>query len=81
MEVGLPEDEVIDTLASDRFAEQVRDDEHTAGQFGISAVPTFVVDRALARPAPTRPTRCLSCCARAGGAHPVPIAMGGDTCG
>ncbi len=37
VEVGLPEDEVIDTLASDRFAEQVRDDEHTAGQFGISA--------------------------------------------
>ena len=47
VEVGLPEDEVVDTLASDRFAEQVRDDEHTAGQFGISAVPTFVVDRAL----------------------------------
>jgi predicted DsbA family dithiol-disulfide isomerase len=47
VEVGLDEDEVRQTLASDRFAPEVRDDERLAGQFGISAVPTFVVDRAL----------------------------------
>ena len=46
-EVGLDEDEVRETLASDRFADEVRDDERTAAQFGISAVPTFVVDRAI----------------------------------
>jgi len=47
VEVGLAEDEVTETLAGERFAEQVREDERTAQQLGISAVPTFVVDRAL----------------------------------
>jgi predicted DsbA family dithiol-disulfide isomerase len=47
VEVGLPEEEVAATLASDRFAADVRDDERTAAAFGIGAVPTFVVDRAL----------------------------------
>jgi predicted DsbA family dithiol-disulfide isomerase len=47
VEAGLPADDVAATLASDRFAADVRDDERTAGAFGISAVPTFVVDRAL----------------------------------
>ena len=46
-EVGLDEDEVREMLAGDRFDEEVRDDERTAGAFGISAVPTFVVDRKL----------------------------------
>ncbi len=46
-EVGLPEEEVAETLAGERYAEQVRDDQQTALQFGISAVPTFVIDRAL----------------------------------
>jgi predicted DsbA family dithiol-disulfide isomerase len=45
--VGLDEQEVRETLASDRFAQEVRDDERTAGELGISAVPTFVVDRKL----------------------------------
>ena len=47
VEVGLDEDEVRAMLATDRFSEEVRADERLAGQFGISAVPTFVVDRAL----------------------------------
>jgi predicted DsbA family dithiol-disulfide isomerase len=34
-------------LAGDRFAEEVREDERMAQGFGISAVPTFVVDRKL----------------------------------
>jgi predicted DsbA family dithiol-disulfide isomerase len=46
LEVGLPEDELRELLAGDRFAEEVRDDERTAGELGITAVPTFVVDRA-----------------------------------
>ncbi len=45
-EVGLPEAEVRELLAGDRFAEEVRDDERTALELGITAVPTFVVDRA-----------------------------------
>jgi predicted DsbA family dithiol-disulfide isomerase len=47
VEVGVPEAEARQTIASDRFADEVRDDERLAGQLGISAVPTFVVDRAL----------------------------------
>jgi predicted DsbA family dithiol-disulfide isomerase len=47
VEVGLPSEEVSQTLAGERFAEEVRDDEQTARRLGVSAVPTFVVDRAL----------------------------------
>ena len=47
LEMGLPEDEVRDVLSSDRFADEVRDDERTATQLGIHAVPFFVVDRAI----------------------------------
>jgi predicted DsbA family dithiol-disulfide isomerase len=47
VEVGLPDDDVAATLAGDRFAADVRDDERMAGALGISAVPTFVLDRAL----------------------------------
>ncbi|MDX6688891.1 MAG: hypothetical protein QOG15_348 [Solirubrobacteraceae bacterium] len=46
-EVGLDVDEVREMLASDRYAAQVRDDEATADALGISAVPFFVVDRAI----------------------------------
>lgn len=46
-EVGLDEQEVRELLAGDRHAEEVRDDEHAATELGISAVPTFVVDRRL----------------------------------
>jgi predicted DsbA family dithiol-disulfide isomerase len=45
---GLPEDEVRDTLAGDRFADDVRADEQSAAQLGITAVPMFVVDREVA---------------------------------
>ena len=46
-EVGLDAEEVAQMLASERFAADVRADEQAAGGLGISAVPTFVVDRAL----------------------------------
>jgi predicted DsbA family dithiol-disulfide isomerase len=46
-DVGLPESEVRIMLAGDAFAQAVRDDERLAMQFGIGAVPTFVVDRAI----------------------------------
>jgi predicted DsbA family dithiol-disulfide isomerase len=47
LDVGLPENEVRDVLSGDRFAAEVRDDERTATQLGIHAVPFFVVDRAI----------------------------------
>ncbi len=43
-EVGLPEEEVKQTLATDRFAAEVRFDEEQAANNGFSGVPTFVVD-------------------------------------
>lgn len=47
LEVGLDEAEVRELLAGDSYADEVREDERTAGELGISAVPTFVVDRKL----------------------------------
>jgi predicted DsbA family dithiol-disulfide isomerase len=46
-DVGLEEREVRELLAGDRYADEVRADERAAGALGISAVPTFVVDRRL----------------------------------
>ena len=59
-EVGLAEAEVNEMLAGERYAEEVRDDERTASGLGLTAVPTFVVDRALA----------------ASGAHPPDALLG-----
>ena len=59
-EAGLPAGEVRQTLAGDRFAAEVRDDERTAGSLGIGAVPFFVVDRAMG----------------ASGAHPPEVLLG-----
>lgn len=47
VEAGIDEQEVRELLDSDLYAEEVRDDEQSATQLGISAVPTFVVDRRL----------------------------------
>jgi predicted DsbA family dithiol-disulfide isomerase len=46
-EVGLDGAEVRAMLAGDEFAADVREDEVTAQQLGISGVPMFVVDRAF----------------------------------
>lgn len=43
-EVGLTKQEVVAALESDDFASEVRDDEQTARDLGITGVPTFVVE-------------------------------------
>jgi predicted DsbA family dithiol-disulfide isomerase len=48
VEIGLPAGEVRAALASDRFADDVRADEETARELGITGVPMFVVDRRFA---------------------------------
>jgi predicted DsbA family dithiol-disulfide isomerase len=48
IEVGLPADDVRDLLAGDRYAVEVREDEQLAASLAITAVPFFVVDRAIA---------------------------------
>jgi predicted DsbA family dithiol-disulfide isomerase len=42
-DAGLDADEVRSALASDRFAGEVRDDEHAARSLGINGVPFFVL--------------------------------------
>jgi predicted DsbA family dithiol-disulfide isomerase len=46
-EVGLDGAEARAMLAGDELADDVRDDEHTGQQLGITGVPMFVVDRAF----------------------------------
>jgi predicted DsbA family dithiol-disulfide isomerase len=81
VEVGLDEDEVRAMLATDRFATEVRADERMAGQFGISAVPTFVVDRALGASG-AHPPEALMELLRQGWERtaPVPVIAGGESC-
>jgi predicted DsbA family dithiol-disulfide isomerase len=81
-EVGLPEDEVRATLAGDRFADEVRDDELTAQRFGISAVPTFVVDRALGASGAHPPEQLLGLLRQGWASRsPVTVVTGGEACG
>lgn len=56
-DVGLPDDEVADALATGNYADAVRADQDLARAFGISAVPFFAANRAIgatgAQPAET----------------------------
>jgi predicted DsbA family dithiol-disulfide isomerase len=81
-EVGLDEEEVREMLAGDRLAEEVCDDERTAVQFGISAVPTFVLDRAIGASG-AHPPEALLELLREGWARREPVAViaGGEACG
>jgi predicted DsbA family dithiol-disulfide isomerase len=71
VEVGLPEDEVRDVLATDRYAADVREDERTAMSLGITAVPFFVVDRRMGA-AGAHPTQALGELLRRGWEAGVP---------
>jgi predicted DsbA family dithiol-disulfide isomerase len=82
VEVGLPEGEVAEVLAADGCADEVREDERTAAGLGISAVPTFVVDRALGASG-AQPPEALLELLRQGWANrrPVTVAAAGESCG
>jgi predicted DsbA family dithiol-disulfide isomerase len=81
-EAGLPEDEVRDTLATDRYAAEVREDEATARGLGISAVPFFVVDRAFGAAGAQPPEVLRDLLRRAWEARtPLSLVADGDTCG
>jgi predicted DsbA family dithiol-disulfide isomerase len=80
-EVGLDPDEVRAMLASDQFAAEVRDDERTAAQFGISAVPTFVIDRALGASGAHPPEAMLQLLHEGWERRsPVTVVAGGESC-
>jgi predicted DsbA family dithiol-disulfide isomerase len=81
LEVGLPEDDVRDTLATDRYAAEVREDERTAQSLGIQAVPFFVVDRAMGASGAHPPEQLVELLRQARAANPpIAVAAGGETC-
>jgi predicted DsbA family dithiol-disulfide isomerase len=81
-DVGLPEDEVRDVLATDRYAAEVRENEATGTSLGITGVPFFVVDRAFGASGAQSPEVLRDLLDRAWEARPkVEIVTGGDTCG
>jgi predicted DsbA family dithiol-disulfide isomerase len=82
VEVGVPADEVAEVLATNGYADEVREDERTARGLGISAVPTFVVDRALGASGAQPPDALLGLL-RQGWANrrPVTVAAAGESCG
>ena len=83
IEVGLPGDEVHDVLSSERFAAEVREDERTAARIGISAVPFFVVDRAIGASGAHPPEQLRELLRQARAANPPATATadaGGATC-
>jgi predicted DsbA family dithiol-disulfide isomerase len=82
-EVGLDRAQIIDMLASDQYADDVREDERAASSMGAAAVPFFVVDRALGASGAHPPEAMLDFL-RQGWAksHPaIPVVQGGDACG
>ena len=81
-DVGLDADEVRDTLAADRFAAEVREDERTAAALGVSAVPCFVIGRRLGAPGAQPPEILLAFLRRGWDARsPLEVVAGGDACG
>ena len=81
-DVGLPADEVVEMLASDRFEDEVRDDERTAAQLGISAVPFFVVDRHYGASGAQPPEFLLGMLEQAWAERsPLSVVAEGESCG
>ena len=82
VEVGLDAEEVRDTLASDRFTAEVREDERTAAALGISAVPCFVIDRRMGAPGAQPPEVLTGFLQRGWDARsPLEVVASGDACG
>ena len=81
-EVGLPAEEVTVLATTDRYADEVREDERTARRLGINAVPFFVFDRAFGASGAQPPEVLGELLQRAWDARPaVPVVAAGETCG
>jgi predicted DsbA family dithiol-disulfide isomerase len=81
-EVGLPEAEVREVLLTERFADEVRDDERTAAGLGIHGVPFFVVDRKIAASGAQPPEVLVQLLEQAMPTEPVlPVVADGAACG
>ncbi|HWH10840.1 MAG TPA: DsbA family oxidoreductase [Solirubrobacteraceae bacterium] len=80
-EVGLPEADVRAALTDDRLARKVHDDERDARALGITAVPTFVIDRALGASGAHPPNALLDLLRQGWSAQaPAGVLAGGETC-
>ncbi len=64
-EVGLPGAAVAEVLAGNAYADDVRADEEEGLRRGVSAVPTFLVDRTVAVPGASSPQALLAALVRA----------------
>ena len=81
-EVGVPADEAREVLAGERYAADVREDERTAAQLGITAVPFFVVDRALGAAGAQPADVLLQLLRRGWAAQPrLSVVAAGESCG
>jgi predicted DsbA family dithiol-disulfide isomerase len=84
-EVGVPAGEAREMLLTERYAEQVREDERLASGFGIQAVPFFAIDRAIGASGAQAPEVLLDGLRRAWErrqAQPLPaVVTGGEACG
>ena len=69
---GLEADETRAMLESDRFLDEVREDEQTAAAFGINGVPFFVFDRRLGVSGAQPPEVLLGALQEAAGEVPAP---------
>ncbi|HWE34515.1 MAG TPA: DsbA family oxidoreductase [Solirubrobacteraceae bacterium] len=80
-EVGLDPNEVHEQLESDRYSDEVHADERDATALGISAVPTFVVDRQLGVSG-AQPPEVMMQLLRKGWEQraPQPTIVGGEAC-
>lgn len=81
LEAGLPADEVRDVLATDRYADAVRDDERTAASLGCNAVPFFVFDRTTGAAGAQPPEVLRELLRRALPEQPELSVVEGDSCG
>jgi predicted DsbA family dithiol-disulfide isomerase len=84
VEIGLDADAVAAMLASDRYVEDVRQDEETAYGFGIQGVPFFVVDRKMGASGAHPPEAMLELLRRGWAERapePIAVVAEGDSCG
>jgi predicted DsbA family dithiol-disulfide isomerase len=82
VDVGLPAEKAREVLAGDGYAGDVREDERTAAALGITAVPFFVVDRALGAAGAQPPEVLGELLGRGWAARPaVTVVAGGESCG
>jgi predicted DsbA family dithiol-disulfide isomerase len=81
VEAGLAEDEAAALLDSDAHAAEVRAEERLALDFGISAVPFFVIDRTFGVPGAQPPDVILRALERAWEKSARPLELAGEVAG